>query len=101
MPRRDVQFRLVGELAQELLFIHAVLEGFAAVYEYYGNFVSELAAQVVIGVDVHFLPDKTSAALQLAQGFFDDLAKVAPFTRVHYDLSGGGHWPQFSKLSEC
>jgi hypothetical protein len=49
------------------LFVHAVLEGFAAVDEDYGHFVGELAAELFVGVDVDFLPAEQTAAFELDQ----------------------------------
>ena len=73
------------------MFVHAVFEGFTAVDEDYGDFVGELAAELVVGIDVDFLPVEAAAAMQFGEGFFDDLAKVAAFAGVYHDLAGLGH----------
>jgi hypothetical protein len=53
---------LAGELSEEFLLVHVILEGFAAVNENYRNFIVELAAEFMVGVDVDFVPGETSAA---------------------------------------
>ena len=82
--------RLAREFAQEFLLVHAVFEGFAAVDEYDGNLVGELASEIVIGVDINLAPFKTAAALELGQAFFHDLAQMAAPARVDHDLTGLG-----------
>jgi hypothetical protein len=59
---RVVKIRLAGELSEEFLLVHVILEGFAAVNENYRNFIVELAAEFMVGVDVDFVPGETSAA---------------------------------------
>ena len=54
---------LAGELAQEFLLIHAVLEGFVAVDEDHGNFVSEAMTQLVVAVNVHLAPNEAASTL--------------------------------------
>lgn len=93
-PRRrgDVaEFALACEFAQEFALVHAVFEGLAAVDEDDGNFIGELAAEVFVGVDVNFAPLKASAALQLDERLFDDLAQVAALAGIHYDVASGRH----------
>ena len=80
--------RSSGKLAQEVGFVHAVLEGFAAVDEDDGDFVGELAAQLVVAVDVDVLPGEAAAAVQFGEGLFDDLAEVTSFAGVDHDLAG-------------
>ena len=90
-------FRVLGgpslprQFPQELVLIHAVLEGFAAVDENYGDFVVKLAPQLVVGVNVDLLPGKTSPAVQLRESFLHDLAKMASLARVQTNLAGLGH----------
>jgi hypothetical protein len=86
-----------GQLAEEVGFVHAVFEGFAAVDEDDGDFVSELAAELVVAVDVDVLPGEAAAAMEFGEGFFDDLAEVTSFAGVENDLAGLGHWGEFSK----
>jgi hypothetical protein len=57
----EIATELAGQLAEEFAFVHAVLEGFAAVDEDYGDFVRELAAELLVGVDVDFLPAEQAA----------------------------------------
>jgi hypothetical protein len=78
---------LAGQLAQELVFIHLVLEGFAAVDEDYRDFVSVLTAQLFVGVHINFLPMEAAVALQFGQAFLDNFAQVAAFARVNHDLA--------------
>jgi hypothetical protein len=54
---------LADELAQEFLLIHAVLEGFVAVDEDHGNFVSEAMTQVVVAVNVDLAPNEAASTL--------------------------------------
>jgi hypothetical protein len=83
-----VVLRLTGQLTQELSFVHVVLEGFAAVDKNYRNFVVELMPQLMVAIDVNFLPDEPSTAGELIQTFLDDLAKMTPLARIHDDLAG-------------
>jgi hypothetical protein len=86
-----VVWELAGQFAQEFLFVHAVLEGFAAVDEDDGDFVGELAADLGVGVHIDFAPGETSAAGKLGEAFFDDLAKMASLAGVDHDGAGIGH----------
>ena len=80
------------------MFVHAVFECFAAIDEDYGDFVGELAAELVVGVYVDFLPVETAPAMELGQGFFDDLAEVAAFASVEHDLAGIGHAASLAEM---
>jgi len=73
-----------------------VLEGFAAVDEDYGDFVGELAAELVVGVYVDVVPRKAAAAVEFGEGLFDDFAEVAAFAGVEDYLAEFGHWGEFS-----
>jgi hypothetical protein len=86
-----VQERLGSEFAEELAFVHAVFEGFAAVNEYNRDFVGKLPAKLFVGVNINFPPVKQAAALQLDQAFFNDLAKMATLAGVDEDLAGDVH----------
>src|SRR5947209_20611796 len=77
----------VGQFPEEVLLVHAVLEGFAAVDEDNRDFIGELAAQVFAGIDVYFAPGKAAAALELDQTFLDDFAKMAAFSGINHDLA--------------
>src|SRR5215469_3835134 len=88
---------LTGKLAEKLALVHAVLKGFAAVNEHYGYFVGKLAAQLVVAVDVNFLPVKAAAAFELYQSLLDDLAEVAALARVDDHFSQRQHQPECSK----
>jgi NAD(P)-dependent dehydrogenase (short-subunit alcohol dehydrogenase family) len=73
------------------VLVHAVLESFATVDENHGDFVGELAAELVVGVNVDFLPVEAAAAMEFGKGLLDDLAEVAAFAGVHHDLAGLRH----------
>jgi hypothetical protein len=78
---------LAGELAEELLLVHAVLEGLAAVDKDDRDFVVELAAELGVGVDIDLAPSEAAAAGKLSQAFLDQLAEMAPFTGIDNDLA--------------
>jgi hypothetical protein len=78
---------LASELAEEFVLVHAVFEGFTPVDKNHGNFVGELATELIVRVHVNFLPGKTTTAMKL----LDDLAQVAAFAAVHDDFAGHGH----------
>ena len=80
-----------GQLAQEVAFVHAIFEGFAAVDEDYGDLVGELAAELFVGVDIDFLPAEQAAALKLYQTFFHDFAQMAALASVNENFSRVGH----------
>jgi hypothetical protein len=84
-----------AQLAQKLLLIHAVLEGFASVNENHRHLVIVFAAHLGIRVYVDFTPGKPSALLQLDEAFFYDLAEMASFARIHYDI------PRLRHATEC
>ena len=48
-------------------------------------------AELLVAIDVNFLPAEAAAAVQFGEGFFDDLAEVASFARVDDDLPEAGH----------
>jgi hypothetical protein len=82
------------------VLVHTVFEGFAAIDEDDGDLVGELAAELVVGVYVNFLPVEAAPAVELGQGFFDDLAEVAAFAGVDHDLAGIGHAAKCSRDGE-
>ena len=73
------------------MLVHAVFESFAAVDEDDGNFVVELAAELVVGVDVDFLPDETTAAGKFHDTFLDDFTQVTALAGVDQDFAGDVH----------
>jgi hypothetical protein len=95
--RRTIKVASAGEFAEEVGFVHAVLEGFAAVDEDDGDFVGEFSAELFVAVDVDVLPGEAAAAMQFGQGFFDDLAEVTSLAGVDDDLAEFGHCGEFSK----
>jgi len=80
-------FLSAGEAAEELLLVHAVLEGFASVDEDYGDLVGVAATNFGVGLDINFAPDEASALFELGETLFDDLAKMASFAGVKNDLA--------------
>lgn len=82
---------LAGQFTQEIAFVHVILKGFAAVDEDDGNLVSELAAELVVAVDIYLLPVETAMAMELVQALFDDLAEMAPLAGIENDLPGLRH----------
>lgn len=84
-------FESGGETAQEVLLIHAVLEGFGAIDKNDWNLVVVKAAQLRVTVNVHVAPGKSAATMELDQAFFHDFAKVAPLAGIHHHLSRLGH----------
>jgi hypothetical protein len=75
---------LTGKPAQEFLLVHAVLERFASVNEDHGNFVVKLAAEFVVGVDVDFAPDESSAAGELGETLLNHFAEMTAFAGVNH-----------------
>jgi hypothetical protein len=58
--KRVVVTDLTGELSEEFLLVHVILEGLAAVDENHRNFIVKLAAELEVRVNVDFLPDEPS-----------------------------------------
>src|SRR5271155_1490473 len=82
---------LAGQLTQELLLVHAVLECFPPVDEHNRDLVIKLPPQFTIAIDIHFLPSESAAAGKLGKALFHQLAKMASLSRVNHDLSGFWH----------
>jgi hypothetical protein len=72
----------VGEFPQELLLIHAVLEGFAPIDENHGHLIIELPAKLRVGIDINLLPSKAAPAREFEKALFDNFAKVTSFAGV-------------------
>jgi hypothetical protein len=73
------------------VLVHAVLEGFPAVDKDHGNFVGELAAELVIAVDIHLLPVESPAPMQLIQALLHNFAEMASLARIEDHLAGLRH----------
>lgn len=82
---------LASQLAQEFVFIHTVLKGFATVDEDNRNFVGKLTAKTVICIYINFAPMKATAALELSEFLLHDLAKVASAAGIHNDVTRRRH----------
>lgn len=82
---------LTGQLSQELPFIHVVFEGFAPIDEHDGHFIVKLPAQIVVAVDIHFLPGEGAMARQLREALFHHLAQMTSFAGINNDLTALGH----------
>jgi hypothetical protein len=89
MRSRDAPGRktLACELPEELLLVHVVLEGFAAIDEYDRHFVIELAPKFEVVVDVNFVPCESSAAGEFVKTLLHHFAKVAPFAGIYDDVT--------------
>jgi len=74
---------LTGQLPEELLLIHVILECFAAVDEDNRNFVVKLSTEFDIGIHINFAPRESSPARKLGEAFLHHFAKVAPLSGVH------------------
>ncbi len=86
---------LAGQFPQEFLLVHAVFEGFPAIDEDHRDFVVELAAKIEVGIDVDFLPGKSTAPRELGQTLFDDFTQVAAFAGINHDVAGLLHACRF------
>jgi hypothetical protein len=82
---------LAGEFAQEFPFVHAVLEGLAAVDKNDRHFVVKLTAKLGVGIDINFAPGETAATRELRKALFDDFTEVTSSAGVHYDGAGLRH----------
>ena len=51
-----------SQLPQKILFVHSVLEGFAAIDEDNRDFIVKLAAEFGVRVNVYLLPRESAAA---------------------------------------
>jgi hypothetical protein len=84
--RRGVgQHRLTDQLAQKLLLVHVVLEGFAAVDEDHWDFVVKLTAEFGVAVDVDLAPNEAATARQLGKTFLHHFAEVASLPGIDDD----------------
>ncbi len=81
---------LAGQLAQKLLLVHAVLEGFSAVDEHNRDFIIKLPPQFIIAIDVDLVPRESAAAGKLGEALLHELAKMTSFPRVNHHF--GGFW---------
>jgi hypothetical protein len=77
---------LTGQLLEEFLFVHAVLEGLAAVDEDDGDLIVVLASKLGVGVDVYLSPVETAALVEFDEALLNDLAEMAPFAGIHDDF---------------
>lgn len=78
---------LADEFAQEFLLVHAVLEGLASVYEDDRNFIVELPAQFVIGIDVDFKPGESASPRKLGEALLYHFTEVTALPRVDDDTA--------------
>jgi hypothetical protein len=83
--------KLTYQLAEEFLFVHAVLKRFVAVDEDDGNLVVVEAAEFGVGVDVHLAPAEAAALVEFDEAFLDDFAEMTPLAGIHDDLAGLRH----------
>jgi hypothetical protein len=80
-----------AQFAEKFLLVHAVLEGFAAVDEDYGDFVRVEASDFGIGVDVDLTPTVAAALLELDETLFDDFAEMTSLAGINYDFPRQRH----------
>lgn len=81
---------LAGQLAQELLLVHSILESFSAIDEDDRDLVVELATEIHVRVDINFAPGKSATARKLGKALFHDFTQVATFTGIDDDT--GKQW---------
>jgi hypothetical protein len=82
---------LAGQLPEEFLLVHVILEGLAAVDENHRNFIVELAAELEVGVNVDLLPDEPSPAGEFGETFLHYFAKVASLAGIYDDATSIWH----------
>jgi hypothetical protein len=70
---------LACQLAQKLLLVHAVFEGFTPVDKDHGDFIGELATKAIVHIHIHLAPAKAASAFQLRELFLNDFAEMASF----------------------
>jgi len=69
------------------MFIHTVLEGFAAINEHNRNLIVELSPELIVGVDVNFAPGESAAALKLGEAFLYHFTQMTAFARINDDAA--------------
>ena len=94
--------RLTGQFAEEFVLVQPILERLAPVDENNGNLIGELSSQLIVAVHVDLAQGKPSAAMQLGERFFHDLAQVAAFAGVNDHLAGLRHGQSLAtSLKKC
>ena len=73
------------------MFVHAVLESFAAVDEDYGDFVGVEVADFGVGVDVDFAPGEAASFLEFGEALLDDFAEMTSLARIEDDFAWCRH----------
>jgi hypothetical protein len=84
-----------AEFAEKFLFVHTVLESFAAVDEDYGNFVGVEASNVGIGVYIDLTPAVPTALLEFDEALLDDFAEMTSLAGINDDF------PKLRHAKEC
>ena len=90
--RRQQRKTSAGELPQEFLFVHVILEGLAAVDEYDWNFIVELPAEFKVRVDIDFAPGESSATRKLGKALLHHFTEVASLAGVDDDAALIAHF---------
>jgi hypothetical protein len=80
-----------GELSQEFLLVHVILERLAAVDEHYRDFIVEPSAEFEVRVDIDFAPGEPSAARELRQALLHHFTKMTSFTGIDDNAAGLQH----------
>ena len=62
--------------------VHAVLECFASIDEYYGHLIVVLLPKLGVGIYVHLAPPEVRLALDLRKDLLNDVAEMTPFARI-------------------
>ena len=83
------------------MLVHSVFEGFAAVNEDDRDFVSELAAKLIVAVDIDLLPIKTAATMELGKAFLHDLAKMTSLARIEDNPARLRHGASVTEFCEA
>jgi hypothetical protein len=71
-----------AQFAEKLLLVHAVLEGFAAVYKDYGDLIVIETPDLGIGVYVDLAPGEAAAFMQFGEALFDDFAEMTSLAGI-------------------
>ena len=79
------------QLAQEFLFIHVILEGFAAIDKDDWDFVVVQPQEFGVSIYIHLGPGETAVAGEFGQALLHHIAKMATLAGVDNDGVEGRH----------
>jgi hypothetical protein len=83
--------RSAGQLAQEFLLVHVVLEGFSPIDEDDRNFIVKLSAELEVRIDIDFTPGKASTTRELRETLFYNFAQMTALAGIHHDCARVWH----------